>query len=239
MRLAVIGGRDFKNYELLLKCLTRWGSYPLGFGVIDEVVSGGAKGADSLAAKAAKELDIDVTEIIPDWDRFGKSAGFIRNTEIINSADAVLAFWDGTSRGTKDSIDKAIEIGLEVFIITYGRQRPSKLERPTITHRAKQHDVYIGRPSPYGNPFSTKDESLADYQVVDLQEALDRFEIYMRLLPEEVLYEWSLALKSKSLGCWCLPRKACHGTVIADVLEELYPSYAAIVEPSLKFNSLD
>lgn len=99
MKVAVIGGREFKDYDRVKRILDL---YP-----ITVIVSGGAKGADSLGEKYADEKNLKKEIYHPDWDLFGKSAGFLRNTTIIENCDMVVAFWDGASKGTKDSLDKA------------------------------------------------------------------------------------------------------------------------------------
>lgn len=68
------------------------------------VVSGGARGVDSWADEFAAARGIAVEVIKPDWKKYGKSAGFRRNKEIVAAADDVVAFWDGQSRGTLHSI---------------------------------------------------------------------------------------------------------------------------------------
>lgn len=83
----------------------------------DLVVSGGAKGPDTLGVSWARENGVEVKEFIPDWERYGRAAGFKRNTQIVESANLVIAFWDGASRGTKDSIDKARKLNKRVEII--------------------------------------------------------------------------------------------------------------------------
>ena len=83
-----------------------------------EVVSGGAKGADSLGERFAKIWRCPVTIFKPDWS-IGKWAGFIRNQQIVDACDMVLAFWDGNSRGTKDTIHKAKIAKKPTFIIYY------------------------------------------------------------------------------------------------------------------------
>lgn len=72
----------------------------------DAIVSGGARGADSWAEEWAVEHGISVDVIRPDWAQHGKAAGFIRNAEIVRRADAVIAFWDGESHGTADTLRK-------------------------------------------------------------------------------------------------------------------------------------
>ena len=86
---------------------------------ISLIISGGADGADSLAERYAKEQSIPTKIFLPDWKKYCKSAGMIRNTDIINEADVVVAFWDKSSNGTKDSIDKANKLGKKLILITF------------------------------------------------------------------------------------------------------------------------
>lgn len=71
------------------------------------IVSGGAKGIDTKAKEYALKNKLEYVEFLPDWDKHGKAAGPIRNRLIIDEADMVLAFWDGKSKGTQDSINRA------------------------------------------------------------------------------------------------------------------------------------
>lgn len=81
------------------------------------IVSGGASGVDTWAENAALACGLPKPLIFkPDWKAFGKSAGFIRNRLIINAADSVTAFWNGVSKGTKNSIDLARAQGKSVVI---------------------------------------------------------------------------------------------------------------------------
>lgn len=110
MKVAVIGSRGLtvRNLEKYLP------------ESVTELVSGGARGIDSCAKAYALKNNIPIKEFLPDYDSFGKRAPLIRNIEIIEYADAVLAFWDGESRGTKFVIDKCKEKGkpCKVFIPT-------------------------------------------------------------------------------------------------------------------------
>lgn len=81
------------------------------------VVSGGARGIDSLAVALAKERGLDTTEIKPDWDKYGKGAGFRRNKQIAQVADECLVFWDGESPGTKNFIKAAFKLRRPLYII--------------------------------------------------------------------------------------------------------------------------
>lgn len=111
MKIAVIGSRSFNDYGLLKETLASL--------EISEIVSGGAKGADSLAEQYAKEANIKTLIFKPDWAKHGKSAGFKRNVDIISNSDMVVAFWDGESKGTKHSIDTAEKQGKKVLIIKF------------------------------------------------------------------------------------------------------------------------
>lgn len=114
MKLIVAGGREFTNYSHLSECIE------VNFDLLDlEIVSGCARGADALGIKFAEENDIPLTKFPADWDRHGKSAGYIRNAEMADYADSLLAFWDGRSRGTKHMIDLARKKGLGVNIVRY------------------------------------------------------------------------------------------------------------------------
>lgn len=100
MNVAIVGSRTFTDYELMKsKC---------GFvSPEDCIVSGGARGADSLAKKLSGDIGCHYVEYPADWDTHGKSAGYIRNKDIVDHADIVVAFWDGKSKGTKHTIDIA------------------------------------------------------------------------------------------------------------------------------------
>jgi len=113
MKVAVIGGRDFNDYSLMNEVLSKID--------ISLLVSGGAKGADRLAEKYALEKSIPTKVFKADWDRHGKSAGYIRNYNIILEADMVVAFWDGISKGTKHGIDLAEKYKKDLLLIKYSK----------------------------------------------------------------------------------------------------------------------
>lgn len=112
MKLAIIGSRTFIDSELA------WSTYKnLPFlDQVTHIVSGGAKGADSIAELLAKWSGKEMIVYYPDWDKYGKQAGFIRNRLIINDSDCVLAFWDLKSKGTLNSIQLATKKGIPVHI---------------------------------------------------------------------------------------------------------------------------
>ena len=95
MKVAIIGSRNLKVNnigEYLPKDVT-------------EIVSGGAKGIDTCVKIYALKNNIKLTEFLPEYEKYGKRAPLIRNLEIIDYADEVIAFWDGESHGTKYVID--------------------------------------------------------------------------------------------------------------------------------------
>lgn len=84
-----------------------------------EIVSGTAKGADSLGEKFANNMGYKIKTFPPAWEEFGKAAGYIRNKEMAEYADALIVFWDGESKGTKHMIDLATKKNLKIKIIRY------------------------------------------------------------------------------------------------------------------------
>lgn len=113
MRLAVVGSRSFSDYDRLCQGISNL-NIP-----IECIVSGGAKGVDSLAARYVKENDLPLVEYLPEYSKYGRSAPILRNRQIVDNADCIIAFWDGASRGTKDSIDYARRQGKKVVIELY------------------------------------------------------------------------------------------------------------------------
>lgn len=113
MKVAIIGGRDFKNYDLVIETLKPF------LEKITEVVSGGAMGADLLGEKWANEHNKKTLIFLPNWEKYGKSAGYVRNIDIISNADEVFAFWDGKSRGTQHSINIARKENKPLHIVNY------------------------------------------------------------------------------------------------------------------------
>ena len=119
MFLAIVGSRTFTDLALMDDVIA---------GIerdqhITAIVSGGARGADSLAEAVADEAGIDLVVYHADWDRFGKSAGYKRNQQIVADADRLVAFFgpDGITKGTKHSIDLAYQKGIPIDIYFQGR----------------------------------------------------------------------------------------------------------------------
>lgn len=107
MKVAVVGSRNLYVNDL--------GKYlPEN---VTEIISGGAKGVDTSAREYAILNRIKLTEFLPEYSKYGRSAPLKRNITIIENADLVLAFWDGSSRGTKYVIDQCRKrnISIKVF----------------------------------------------------------------------------------------------------------------------------
>ena len=115
MKIIIAGGRDFDDYLLLLQAVVK-----ANFD-ITEVVSGGAPGADTLGELFASDMDLPLKRFPADWKRLGRAAGPIRNGEMAQYADALIAMWDGVSTGTANMIKQATERGLKVHIEQYER----------------------------------------------------------------------------------------------------------------------
>ena len=114
-KLAIIGSRTFNDWDFL------WNKMTEHFPNLDgaTIISGGACGADALAKRFAEASGLSYEEFPADWDRYGKSAGVRRNTQIIEASDIVCAFWDGESRGTWDSVKKAIDRKKTIFCFIF------------------------------------------------------------------------------------------------------------------------
>ncbi len=100
MHLAIIGSRNFNDFEIADAWYLRYFAYYKPH----YIVSGGANGADKIGKQIASKYNIEYLEFKPDWDRYGKSAGMRRNVDIIDNCDMVLAFWNGASKGTANSL---------------------------------------------------------------------------------------------------------------------------------------
>ena len=110
MRVAIVGSRSISDYALLEEAVRE-----SGFDV-RVVVSGGARGVDSLAERYAKRHGCKMVVYVPEWEKHGRGAGMLRNAHIVNDAEALIALWDGKSRGTRNSIARALARGIPTYI---------------------------------------------------------------------------------------------------------------------------
>ena len=125
LRIIIAGSRDFNDYELLKKSAIEIITKKTMLPDLTRIISGGARGADTLGERFANEMGLEISRFIPDWDGLGKRAGYVRNAEMAKFAvedgnyGVLIAFWDGQSRGTKHMIDLAKRYGLEVHVVNY------------------------------------------------------------------------------------------------------------------------
>lgn len=113
MRIMVTGSRTWSSRacieQALFGCMVKYD------GLV--VIAGGAPGADRLAAQVCEDLGVQFEEYPADWDGLGPKAGFVRNQAMIEmSIDGVVAFWDGTSKGTRHAVDLAVKRGITVWL---------------------------------------------------------------------------------------------------------------------------
>lgn len=115
--ILVCGSRGFSNKSLMVKRLNAF----LEQHNLDEtniqIISGMARGADALAAEIAKDNNVPLIEMPADWKAHGKRAGFVRNLEMLNKADIVIAFWDGESVGTAHTIQEAKKKNITTYVV--------------------------------------------------------------------------------------------------------------------------
>ena len=125
LRIIIAGSRDFNDYELLKKSAIEIITKKTILPDLTRIVSGCARGADTLGERFAKEFGLEVKKFPADWDGLGKRAGYVRNAEMAKFAveddndGMLIAFWDGQSTGTKHMIDLAKRYGLEVHVVNF------------------------------------------------------------------------------------------------------------------------
>lgn len=118
LKIVVAGSRNFNDYELLKETLDNL------LGNISptetvEIVSGTARGADRFGERYARERNYALKRFPANWDKYGKSAGYIRNEEMARYSNYGVIFWDESSRGTKHMIDLLHKYGIKCEVITF------------------------------------------------------------------------------------------------------------------------
>ena len=111
MRIGIVGSRNFGDLEKVKE-------YVKSLDKDTIIVSGGAKGVDETAEKMGEELGMKVVLFKPDWKKYGRGAGIVRNKEICEYSDMICAFWDGKSKGTLNTIDTAKKMNMIIQVIT-------------------------------------------------------------------------------------------------------------------------
>lgn len=117
-KLIVAGGRDFNDAALMERVLIAMADVELADKSVS-IVSGMARGADMLAYQLARNLGIEVYQFDANWAVYGKSAGFMRNSDMGQFADGLLAFWDGKSPGTRHMVAYMRSLNKPVTVINY------------------------------------------------------------------------------------------------------------------------
>ncbi len=115
IKVIIAGGRNFDDFNRLCQICDEFLKDQINI----EIVSGAYKGADLLGERYASERNYPIKQFPADWRRYGKSAGLKRNTEMASYADALIAFWDGESKGTKHMIELATQAGLKVKVFYF------------------------------------------------------------------------------------------------------------------------
>lgn len=112
MRVIIAGSRGIQDYSSLLMAIAACPFVPT------VIISGGARGVDQLGERYAKSNNIPLEKYLANWNAYGKSAGYKRNVEMANVADALLVIWDGESKGTRHMMGIAHKKKLQIFIWT-------------------------------------------------------------------------------------------------------------------------
>ena len=110
MKVIIAGLRTFQNYEIVEKAINESGFE------INEVVCGCALGVDSLGECWGIKNDIPISRFTAEWRIFGKGAGPIRNQQMAEYGDTLIAIWDGESRGTGDMVRRMKKMNKDVYI---------------------------------------------------------------------------------------------------------------------------
>lgn len=124
-RIIIAGSRNFSDYQLLRKEVLVFVRKHHIYRKTVKIISGTARGADTLGEQFAEEFNLEIKRFPADWDTLGKRAGYIRNEEmakyaIMNGNRGILiAFWDGKSKGTNNMINLAKKYALEVQIVYF------------------------------------------------------------------------------------------------------------------------
>jgi hypothetical protein len=119
-KIAIVGSRNLRPHKQIERFLR---SLPAG----TMIVSGGARGPDSIAVEYAQKIGLPTKVFPANWDMHGRSAGMIRNAVIVAEADEVIAFWDGVSRGTAFTIERAKKTGKPCRVVKIQEGKDSEI----------------------------------------------------------------------------------------------------------------
>ena len=117
--VVIAGGRLFTDYELLVAKMDNLLKDKIAAGYQITIISGTANGADKLGEQYAKANGFKLIQMPAQWDTHGRSAGYNRNVAMADIADAVVVFWDGSSRGTEHMRDISLHKSLPTRVVSY------------------------------------------------------------------------------------------------------------------------
>ena len=145
MNLLIAGGRDMINYDILCDGISKFKDTFENV-IITGIVTGKARGADSLGERYGVVNDIPIHEFPADWDKLGKRAGYVRNMEmakfLVETQGKALIFWDGISRNTKNMIDILEAMNVDYVIRRYTKEES---DTPTAITQKSLSDEGMGR----------------------------------------------------------------------------------------------
>lgn len=160
MRTIIAGSRSIDSIDAVRVAVSFCGWIP------SVVISGCAAGVDLLGEQWAKENGIPIEKFPAEWNKFGKSAGPIRNGQMANAAEALIAVWDGSSSGTKNMIEQATKKGLKVSVFQVRKKslRTWWFSSEKMTAFAECEDDIIVKTSPITQRFFRQHvKNLADW----------------------------------------------------------------------------
>ena len=159
MKVAIVGSRSI-NDQMFVEYLFRCFTYI--FGKPTKIISGGARGIDTFAEDFAHTFNIDLQVFKPDWAKYGKKAGFIRNEDIIKNCDICLAIWDGESHGTKHDLELCEQYKKDLVLFNlnestqgtfhgfyykqYDKEQEINFSAPVITQNKQIHNRWLPQP---------------------------------------------------------------------------------------------
>jgi hypothetical protein len=167
MKTIIAGSRSIRDYELLEEVVRISGID------VTEVVSGGARGVDTLAIQYATLKELSIHLIKPNWKEYGNAAGMIRNTEMVNNAEALIALWDGESKGTQDVIQKATKKGLKIYVYNLANCIHEKAVDVDFEDEEAEFNFYNNNNEEY--------EDLDNIEIADFNARIDVADVASRL----------------------------------------------------------